>query len=412
MAQVRKCDVLIAGAGPAGAAAAGRLLAAGLDVVVLERLGPEGRRPCGGVLSPLAQARISSILGKAAEDLFSDTYTGLNFHFPSSGNSFSASFKQGPARRVDRPALEHLLMEASGAERHAPVEVVSIIESGEGIEVHAKGPEGQSAYKCRALIGADGAGSTLRSLVYSEGPSLDTMDTGPVFRALRTLHRVIDNPLDPSYVHDWPDTRFGLLAWAHAWGDRLVLGLLRQEGQGVSELHDVLVERLEEDHGVRLAPPDESADGRVLIGPAITNRYILGKGRVVLAGEAAGFINPPLEGISTALSTGTIAGEAVAKALKEGHEPALIEKIYRELIRDEARACTDMWNATRLLFGSPHEADIRAGFNSMSQDAQHAVGGQLMKYMKRLKKYGWTRRTLWLGLLRVFTGRYPKGSWF
>ncbi len=32
-------------------------------------------------------------------------------------------------------------------------------------------------------------------------------------------------------------------------------------------------------------------------------------------------------------------------------------------------------------------------------------------FMKRFKPYGWTRRTLWLGFLRVFMGRYPKGSW-
>ena len=101
----------------------------------------------------------------------------------------------------------------------------------------------------------------------------------------------------------------------------------------------------------------------------------------------------------------------MARALKDGNEPARVAKIYRELIKDEARACSDMWNATRLLFGSPHEADIRAGFNSMSQDAQHAVGRQLMQHMKHLKRYGWTRRTLWLGLLRMFMGRYPSGSW-
>ncbi|MCK4910994.1 MAG: FAD-dependent monooxygenase [Thermodesulfovibrionales bacterium] len=400
MAQVRKCDVVIAGAGPAGAAAAARLVAAGLETVVLERSSPEGRSPCGGVLSPLAQARVASILGKAAHDMdmYSDAFTGLNFHFPSSGNAFTASFKQGPARRVTRPRLDNLLMEASGAEVFSPMEVVSINNATEHLEVHARGPEGQSVYHCRALIGADGAGSTVRGLVYTG------LDTGPVFRALRTLHRVIDNPLDPSYVHVWPDTRFGLLAWAHAWGERMVVGLLRQEGQDVSELHDELMERLEEDHGVRLAPPDESADGRVFIGPAITNHYILGKGRIVLTGEAAGFINPPLEGLSTALSTGAIAGDSVAKALKEGSEPSLV---YRDFVAEEARNCTDMWNATRLLFGSPHEADIRAGFNSMSQDAQHAVGNDLMRYMKMFKKYGWGWRMIWQGLVRLVLGRYP-----
>ncbi|KKL62264.1 hypothetical protein LCGC14_2186920 [marine sediment metagenome] len=280
-------------------------------------------------------------------------------------------------------------------------EVFSIEDAGERVQVRARGPDGEIAYQCRWLVGADGAGSSVRSIIY---PGLEPT---PVFRALRTVHRVIDNSLDPAHVHFWPDP-IGLLAWAHAWDDRLALGILRQEGEGISELHDRFIDSLEREHGVRLAPPDESADGRVLIGPAITNRYMPGCGRVLLTGEAAGFINPPLEGISTAISTGAKAGEAVARAHNVGVEPL---KLYRELLAKEARACTDKWNPTRLLFGSPHEADLRAGFKALSQDAQHAVGGDLMRHMKTLKPYGWTRRSLWLGLIRFLTGRYPSGSW-
>ena len=407
MAQVRKCDVVIAGGGPAGAASARRLVSSGFEVIVLDNALPGARRPCSGIVSPQAQTRIAGALGDKAEEIYLESYSALTFHFPASGHSFSAGFESGPARRADRALLTGRLLEArlhesSGAEVHAPMEVLSIAEDGERVQVLARGPDGDVAYQCRWLVGADGADSSVRSLIY---PGLEQF---PVFRALRTVHRVIDNSLDPAHVHFWPDPSHGLLAWAHAWDDRLALGILRAEGEGISELHDRFIDLLEQDHGVRLAPPDESADGRVFLGPAITNRYMPGKGKVLLTGEAAGFINPSIEGISIALSTGAIAGEAVARAHNVGVEPL---KLYRELLAKEARACTDKWNPTRLLFSSPHEADLRAGFKTLSQDEQHAVGGDLMRHMKTLKPYGWTLRVLWLGLIRFLTGRYPSGGW-
>jgi flavin-dependent dehydrogenase len=355
------------------------------------------------VLSPLAQEHLLKLYGDDVIKLYTESYDSLNFHFIKSGQSFKAPFKMGQARRVNRVELNEFMLASAGANVISPARFLSFADKGDHVEVTVGTKAGQKNFITRVLIGADGADSIVRRALY---PHL----IPPAFSALRTVHRIIDFPLAPAQIHLWPEPSLGLMAWAHVIEkERLVLGVLRQEGDSVSDLHDTFVQKLELNHGVRLAPPEETSDGRVNIGPAIMNRYTPGKGRVILTGEAAGLLNPPLEGISVALTSASTAAKAVAKALNNNTQPALA---YRAMLGSVARHCTDMWNPTRLLFSSPHEADIRAGFNALSQDAQHASGNDLMAYMRqKLKPLGWFSRSLWLGLIRFLTGRYPSRHW-
>ena len=45
-------------------------------------------------------------------------------------------------------------------------------------------------------------------------------------------------------------------------------------------------------------------------GPSLINRYVFGKGNVLITGQAAGFLNMIGEGMSCALHSGAICGEA------------------------------------------------------------------------------------------------------
>ena len=64
------------------------------------------------------------------------------------------------------------------------------------------------------------------------------------------------------------------------------------------------------------------------------NKFFLGEGRILLTGEAAGFINLIGEGISSALATGYIAGKAILEHIKTKDD---LVSIYSDLLEHEKK---------------------------------------------------------------------------
>ncbi len=82
-----------------------------------------------------------------------------------------------------------------------------------------------------------------------------------------------------------------------------------------------------------------------------TGNFYLGRDRVLLAGEAAGFLNMFGEGISCALGPGLLAGQAVAEA---GSDPDKgVIRVYTELSTRERRETLASWKLASRLAGRP-----------------------------------------------------------
>ncbi|NUN24192.1 MAG: hypothetical protein HUU09_12125 [Candidatus Jettenia caeni] len=71
-----------------------------------------------------------------------------------------------------------------------------------------------------------------------------------------------------------------------------------------------------------------------------TGNFYLGKGNILLVGEAAGFLNAFGEGISCALSTGLLAAEAISKSFTSGIDAL---GLYTELTKVERRQTKASW---------------------------------------------------------------------
>ncbi|MFQ5688384.1 MAG: NAD(P)/FAD-dependent oxidoreductase, partial [Candidatus Scalindua sp.] len=77
-------------------------------------------------------------------------------------------------------------------------------------------------------------------------------------------------------------------------------------------------------------------------------KFYLGKNNILLAGEAAGFLNAFGEGISCALSTGLFAAEAISKGIKSNNNAL---ELYTELTKRERRETTVSWKLGARLAG-------------------------------------------------------------
>lgn len=150
-----KCDVLIAGGGPAGLAAAIALRQRGADVVVADALRPPIDKPCGEGLMPDSRRELSR-LGVELGDEHGRLFSGILF---SDGTAHvAAKFPRGAGLGVRRPVLHGLLLERAAAlgvrmAWHAPV----VMRDQNAALV------GGEACAFRWLIGADGHASRTRA---------------------------------------------------------------------------------------------------------------------------------------------------------------------------------------------------------------------------------------------------------
>ena len=81
--QKNKYDVIIIGAGPAGAAAAQQTVAAGLRTLIVEKKKLPRRKACQGLLVPEAQKFIADNFGPIPAECLSqpNIVNGIEFHF-------------------------------------------------------------------------------------------------------------------------------------------------------------------------------------------------------------------------------------------------------------------------------------------------------------------------------------------
>src|SRR6478672_3796619 len=114
-------EVIVAGAGPAGATAALRLARAGVRVLVIERFALPRQKPCGGGISTRVLARFPW-LPEALREIPSNPVSSLYLEGPS-GDVFRMT-SNGPAviliRRIEFDYLLVRLAQQEGAEVIAP----------------------------------------------------------------------------------------------------------------------------------------------------------------------------------------------------------------------------------------------------------------------------------------------------
>ena len=161
---------------------------------------------------------------------------------------------------------------------------------------------------------------------------------------------------------------------------------------------------------MRLKPHVEADDEGCAenFGPSLINRYVFGKGNVLITGQAAGFLNMIGEGMSCALHSGAISGEAIVEARLRTRP---VQEMYRRMIASEVRRCSDQWNPLKIAFDRPHEADFPAALMALSPRDRLRVLRDMWNFVVLFKEFRWGRQIVSAALQRPLLGGYSDRHW-
>jgi flavin-dependent dehydrogenase len=404
MTKPRAVDVIIVGASLSAAAAAKRLVDAGYETIALERFSLPRTKPCSGIISPRGHRFLIENFGPLPGKVLHEPASckGVTFYFPG-GVELPMEFDGGKTPHLNRTYSDYWAIKRSRATVHDNMRFLSAVDHGLHVDVVAGNGQEEKRYRARYVIGADGPNSKVVSTLYP-----GYRDRIKWFTVKQHLHEIIDCPLDPEFFHYWFHPGLGYYTWSHLRNGRQIVGVGYEADDDFSARHAKALRYLEERHNVKLGPCITRESSVNNFGLSLVNRYVFGKGNIIVTGQAAGFLNMIAEGMSVALHSGAIAGEATVDAFRL-NKP--IQDIYRTMIQSEVRRCSDQWNILKILFSRPHEADFMRALAKRGLRDKLVVLRDTVKFLVPWGKYNWGRQMLWQAITRQLTGGYNRRRW-
>ena len=354
-------DVIVAGAGPAGATAALRLARAGVRVLLIERFPLPRQKPCGGGISTRVFSRFPW-LSQSLRQVAANPVSSLYLEGPS-GGVFRMQTNGPVVVMIRRIEFDHMLASLAidaGAELLAPAAIAQAAQDAGGVTLRMR--DGREL-RAPMVIAADGVNSVIaRRLGMNPGwhpakLALDMMEETPV-DALRCAE---------------PETMSVFYGYGGAHGYAYIFPKREHVNVGIGYVLPYFKARVDvtpydlQQQFVgdlrRRGLMDGESQRRhftpflIPIGGPLRNTA---EGRVLLAGDAAGFVNGfSAEGIYYAMVTGELAADAILAARSGGVvAPARARRAYVRAWRHEIGAeLRDSVLIQKYLFSSPARMD-------------------------------------------------------
>ena len=301
---------IVAGAGPAGVMAAYQASSRGsvllVDAAVLPR-----DKSCGGMLNEYSQEFLESRFGTLPEGMVLDpAYVNFRYH---DWNRRILKPTELRFLNVDRSTFDAWLVSRlpESVTILGSTAVTSFTQDAEGVVVTLKNGGAERTAQCEYLIGADGPRSSVRRQL-----GLGSVATYVTLQDFCQVEGDLAPFFDCIYMRDIGDS----FAYAYVVpkGPVAIVGsVFYPKTKRPHEKQAQVLELLR-----RSLPlgPSVKREAWVALSVREPGDVMPGEGRVLLAGEAGGFMSPSSgEGISYALNTGWLAGTAVAE--HEGASP-------------------------------------------------------------------------------------------
>ena len=327
---MERFDVLVAGAGPAGSAAAIHLARAGARVVLADKAAFPRDKPCGGGVTGRALRHAPCDVSAVVEHVVD-------------GFVFRSGYRTRVARRASAPLIDmtqrrrldaHLAEQAAAAGADfRPAVAVSELDLGDArVAARVGGERVRASY----LVGADGAnGIVARAAGLGDGITAGVALEGNV--SWDDLSR------EPYSGTAWVEVGVvpGGYGWVFPKGEHANLGVGGWLSEGPRlRAH---LERLAREHGL------DPAALRDVRGPRLPMRRpgaAAARGRVLLVGDAAGLVDPLSgDGIYEAFVSARLAAAAIVTERVHLYETNLAHALDRH--------AHTSWAAKRALERSP-----------------------------------------------------------
>ncbi|MFN2458143.1 MAG: NAD(P)/FAD-dependent oxidoreductase [Chitinophagaceae bacterium] len=338
------CDVLIVGAGPAGAACGYHLASAGLKVFLLDYQSFPRDKVCGDFVGPVAIKELN-LMGINALTDFTKTNT-INQ---------AALFVDGKlCITKDLPVVEGLpdhgrviprMILDNWIVRAAVRAGVILIENcrcndfktfTNGIMAICKIGKQQTTYYAKLLVGADGSSSTISRIVTGEKPKSE--DRIVAVRAYYENIHCISNQAELYFTSKSFPGYYWLFPTGSTTANIGVGMVLENFPKEETNLKDLLLELIEKDTSLGTKIGNGRLADKVVGWPLSTYNPDMKNvaERVVLIGDAAGLINSLNgEGIQYAMLSGRWASETITSCLKQEKFDVTSLSAYSKKIKSE-----------------------------------------------------------------------------
>lgn len=382
-------DIIVAGAGPAGAVAARTLAAAGLDTLLVDRAVFPRNKPCGGGLSMRVLRRFPWF-ARAIAGIDQHRVARLHLEGPD-GTTVDITSPEPCVLLVRRVELDAALVDEAvrtGARLRTGFEVTQASADADGVTLRSRTGD---TLRARFLVAADGVHSVVakRLGLNPRWPrarlAIDMMEETDALRAAR------------------PDELWIAYAYRQLEGYAYVFPKARHVNVGIGCLLSYFDEAVDEHPtGMQARLVDELCRRGQLEGhhdPDAFTPFLIpvggplaetGRGRVLLVGDAGGFVHGvTAEGIYYAM----VSGEHAARAIIDCRErPDRLAPSYERRWRQECGAeLSDAVTIQRFLF-----ADTTRVAQLTRAAAASPLTRAVLEYVRGDRSYAQFRRRLLL----------------
>ncbi|MEM9584153.1 MAG: geranylgeranyl reductase family protein [Pseudomonadota bacterium] len=298
---MKEFDVIIVGSGPAGSSAAVTALKQGLSVAIIDKATFPRNKLCGGLFTGRSEKAMNAIFGlDVTPELF---LTSDRMRFSAKGKVLADITDAPPVHltmRRDFDAMLHEQAVQKGAVTFTGKGVADIDEAQKTISIKS----GES-FKFKTLIGTDGVSSFVARHLFGRPFDPETIGFG----------LEIETPVQPSRDNA-VEVDFDAATWGYGWSfpkkTSMTVGVggINSRNPDMKANMAAYVDQVDGDETLKYK-------GHLL--PFGDYRKAPGRGAIVLAGDAAGLVDPITgEGIALAMESGAEAAHACAEAIKAG----------------------------------------------------------------------------------------------